>query len=1019
MQSHPFRSMLWKETRELLPLAAAIAIGSTAIQFTIALISSGVRAETLTGILVAIPSALCAAFVVAAGSIMFAGEKESETIDFLRRLPTSPRLVTHSKISAAILSGLLLAAVLIPITLLITHWKGHIEYLDLSRGNWDISAVFIVFAHLLVWAMFFSILTGKVLGSILLAILISTAAQATYPYSPFILLVAFLILYSLKTRWFYDRPLFSGLLPTISISVSLPRMNFSFPTADDSRRSPRSRAALRLRWLEWQRSWGLLVCILIASLLWSITLIISEYRTKPRMLSDLYYTNVDGPIVAIPIFLLNLALLIAGISAFSSDHQKHSYRFFSERGVSPAALFWNKLLIWGSGGFALPITIFSAILLTYVLKTEQSLGTNPFSFLGDMVLICSISFTSGLLASLISRSMYVAFGLSLIFLITVLIWNTFVAGDSNGISWSLLPVPLIFLLAARIRVPDWLLERNRFRHWLKFYTLLFVPLSICAASVPLYLVYSIPYVHPVQYKKLVNEFSHGETEIRQFAAEIAIELRFVSLTTGELQSRTSRLLHEINRDFSTNPFSIWLQDLSPAERGWDRATNAETSCLEDNNWWLTRSRQISSAAASVLPEISTSSLNAIVSRKDRIAELVYIHHLYACRLASEGKLDDALDHHLRAIRISALRSRLFNDGSQPGILDSSRRALVESEALLAWSFRWLHAWALNPNQSSQGLSKALEPIKHVLGEFPSASMKSSLLALSLERDTQNWISSLGFSDFFQFPIWEQLRFHRAASILFRDEIERRAPSPQLTQSFSVKSREAYGLGPIAGYALESYSRFSSESRKMSVWRKASWELLRHGIALKSHQLKTGSFPENIQSLEPAEYDYFQSTAFDLSKLGVRTHLYPTKLREELDILLIEKWQDTGSRRVWCRLPKEVPFLFISTQPNLEFAPSPAAGLTQFRISPTLVFRRKSDLLFSSTDFILLPLVPTDFIQVPEPDQQTSTSPQTNFIQNVMTRNHPEGVVAGSRSPAPPPPTTSSDSSSKARNVTPD
>jgi len=119
--------MLWKETRELLPLAAAITIGSTAIQIIIALVSSGITPDTLTNFLATIPAALCAAFVVAAGSIMFAGEKESETIDFLRRLPTSSRLVTRSKISAAILSSLFLAAVLIPITLLIVYWKGNIE----------------------------------------------------------------------------------------------------------------------------------------------------------------------------------------------------------------------------------------------------------------------------------------------------------------------------------------------------------------------------------------------------------------------------------------------------------------------------------------------------------------------------------------------------------------------------------------------------------------------------------------------------------------------------------------------------------------------------------------------------------------------------------------------------------------------------------------------------------------------------------------------------------------------------
>lgn len=966
MLTSPLRRMLWKETRELLPLWFAITFGSMFLQFLVSL-NSFSSSEILTQLIAAIPAALVCAYTLSVGGVLFAGEKEADTLDFLRRLPCSARLITTSKLTAGIVSIALMLALLIPYTIYLVQLKGNIQDL-FGNDPWGFAISLFVVLQLLVWGSLFSMLTGKVIWSILLGMAVVFTSSSFHPVGLYAFPFACLFLLAIKTRWFYDRPIFARFIPSVSVSIPLPKVTVTFPEARVDRGSPDSRLRTRLLWLEWRRARLFFYGILAGSLLWGLAIVAAESFVQPFFVGYDFQNNVRGPLFGIPIYLRFLVILLAGVSTYSSDQQQQQYRFLSDRGISASKVFSSKLFVWGLTVLfiscvvlsLLPIAVFGALNPPQRRMLEE--------FYLTFILLQILAFLVGQLASLLFRSTIVAIGMSLVGFLLLIGWMLLNTRLNVPFFLTQLPIPFILLLATRLRVSDWLNERNRFSHWLKFNACLFLPLLATASTLPIYRVYEIPYVDPPKYTVSLDEIALGNTEQRQLALELAIELRFLEQVPDAVRRRTTNLMRAATRLRDANPYSMRLFDLSPseqfdlspAEQSWENADPEERQWLEHNLSWLTRPELTNQAAGSILPSLQSEPLNSLLSRADRLTELTYLHHLAGSRLAAEGKLDESLQQHLRAIRIASLRWRIIDLRSPMGVIYQSPLAIRESEALLAWSFRWLHGWSLHPQQTSERLTQAIKVVDRPLHEFPSALTEVQLLGQGLDHDINYWSSMPAMLPYVSFLPSEQRRFNRLASLKVQQEMTMAVDHSNIPQSKSDHFEKSFN------YAVYSFSIETRSLRNLHNWRIAAWQLLQFSMVLRGHQIQYGRFPPDLHSLKAPEYGKASPSA---SVPGFPTPIqyYPAGLDRDLD-LITSFFPLQGPMTP--RLPAKVPFLFLGQGSFIAMPPTLDTDSDPSRFQLVLRNPNRSNGK-SDFDFLLVPLVPTKLILAPPQLQPTS------------------------------------------------
>lgn len=996
MQPSPFSRLLWKDSRELLPLAGTLVLGSTSLQLLIALLSKSLYLSGLTSTLSLIPAALCAAFTVAAGAILFAGEKESETIDLLRRFPTSPGYIVRSKFIAAFLITFLLAVVLMAITVAMVSWKGSLHELFSRDRGWEFLGAFLVLANLLIWGIFFSIITGKVLNSIFLSLFATVVARQGTPYDSIVLGVLLLVIFFLRKRWFYGLPLFSWLLPVFSVSVSFPRKSRSVSSVAVERGTRRSRETRSLLWLEFRRAKGLLICLVVAFTFWGVSLIGAEATLRTSLSPNTYFNDVIGPIFGIPALLLTLGVLIAGISVFSSDQQQMIFRFLSERGVSPGNLFRCRLLVWGFLGLVLPLVLFASFIKLFESLSQQFVSYSiPFSIACACVLVLCIAFTSGLLTSLIFRSKFVAFGVSLITLFLCLTLNGIASPEPDALPVILMPLPFVFLIAARYRLRDWLLERNRFRHWSSFNAVLWIPISLSLISGPLYRIYSIPYVALPKQLQAQKGLGRASLDDHILEAEIAIELRCLGSVPTEVRV-SDFIIHPSNhlnsrRDSWTEgtPYGEWHAPLTFSERGWEKGLPFEREWLEKNQHWLTHERVLQEEAGRLSSELLRYSLKSVFPNPNRLRDLAYLHHLMGSRLDSEGKLREGFKHHLRAIQIAGLRWRIPDRTHRSETLQDVYHRLWDAELITAWSFRWIQTWSYHPQQTKEILADAIPQLEKVVQTLPSPSMSTQILAETLAKELNS--QEIGF-------VWERERVKRIGalainqfvlmdgthdrSVIRGKVIETLSREPLISQSSSDRISQAVESykeflpqvrndGVETGIEkIEMFGSMCGEARGYSDSRMNRLQMLDLSLALNAWRVEHGSYPTTLQPLVGPYFDELPQVTYSaMRSFQIPFSYFPTGLADELDLATTNEALGAVSFKVPAlRLTSKTPFLFYSVVRHVSFVPYEEQGRRRLKMVPeggwfvsTPKLRGSYHLTPSSIRF--LPLVPTELIPV--------------------------------------------------------
>ena len=414
------------------------------------------------------------------GAVLFAGEREAGTYEYQRALPSDARTVFAAKIAFALLS----AAAMFAMTGSLALWLNRAmpsaprmthEYLPVvpaMLGLWGAAAF--------LWATCFSLLSKRVVPAAILGV---TAASLSMPRLA-LLSVAPLVVADLwlGQRWFrehrerYARRGRAVEGPTAAV--------FS-----DRIRGPGRMAILgRLIWQQWRQSvWMMVVfcaaIIALASFPANVLLLSMPYSGFPK-----------------PLYLLALACVpLLGVCAFLPDQWGRGYRFLADRGVPPRYVWLSRQVVaLAPAAVVLPVLLYFA----YFLAPEEwspatwQIIRHPRVAISYVFGYVVLSMAAGQLWSMFFRSGILA-GLFSVLSAAVLAawWGLMMFFGVNWL-WSVLPLPLAFLLATRLRTANWLLERNRPRAWLLPALVLVVPVVALLTAVPLYRIYQIPALGP-------------------------------------------------------------------------------------------------------------------------------------------------------------------------------------------------------------------------------------------------------------------------------------------------------------------------------------------------------------------------------------------------------------------------------------------------------------------------------------------------------------------------------------------
>jgi len=669
--------VVWKEYRAQRAFWLAIALFAVVLMLLVYVAASINAHASPVCSLFAIALGMPVFFALGSGATLFAGEHESETYAFQRSLPVSAARLLFGKLGFSLASAVVLPPVLWLIALAFAG--GELpqprEHLVLWFGG--IITLLEVFA----WAIFFALLLGRVLWSVILAAVMpclfgflipsrlflfvplgvldsrTDDYTVTLPFRAIVAVLVFAVDIWLGRRWLREYP-----LPWSRPRVSR-RQTASTSDSDKAARASSGLVLGRLVWQSWRQSRASILLILggLAAIFLCCILISIHNR--------------DQNVLGVPLALFPWAGCVLGSCMYWADQRKQQFRFFAERGIGPRTVWFSRQIVWIC---ALLVWLAISLVCVGVEMTRPSsmfhlepvvASHNPSTFAGfqmrrdaiDMALITLglgvLSYAVGQACSLFCRSGIIALAVGLFCSFNVGIWAGLMWMFEVPLWFAVLPIPLIALWASWWRAPDWLLERTRWRVRLKLGLSLALPLAAVLAATACFRAYEVPVVQlqlPVA--------NHGQPP------------------TDEARG-TLRLYHE-----------AWSMSESTENKEEAIAKFIEASLRE--HCWFPNAYDLhrQSHAGTTSDDVKT--VETLVTYPSRLANYV----LDSCdSLESEGKSEEAFERYMAVLRFAR---HLYHRGD-PGRLRGA-------DAIEAMALERLPKWAAGPGQSADAIRTALE-----------------------------------------------------------------------------------------------------------------------------------------------------------------------------------------------------------------------------------------------------------------------------------------------------------------------
>lgn len=499
------RHLFWKECRQMQGLWLGVLGLIVVLQLvvTLVMVTTGEAkhlAEALLGVAVMLP----VLYALGCGAALFAMEHENGTYDFLRALPTRP--------AASLLNKLAFAAVSTPLLVVagglsaaIPAWLLGGDKIPLLEATvlWSCAA-----AYLFVWAVFFSLLVRQVVKAVVLAAFAAlfcllfpvgllldmsglTENSAIAVIGPTIFLTVAVLDAWLGVRWFREKRSWR-LGPQRRVSDE----ELALESAFALERMPSKRGPfLHLLWHQWRQSRGMVwtFSIVLFPVLFVLAgPVVEGWNWARWFLASWAPLAVFAGIMIVP---------LAGTGVFAGDQKRLQFRFLTERGVSPRQVWWSRQSVW-LGAMTVWGPIVGVFLLLFLLQFVLPRGTNwprhvPFlAFPLATVLCVPVAFCFGQFCSMMFRSGVLSGTFAVVGSLFLAQWSLYMAILHVPLVFSVLPIPIVLLIATRLRTRGWMLERNTPGAWLPVVSVVLIPVVLILWGVCAYRAYQYPPVDP-------------------------------------------------------------------------------------------------------------------------------------------------------------------------------------------------------------------------------------------------------------------------------------------------------------------------------------------------------------------------------------------------------------------------------------------------------------------------------------------------------------------------------------------
>lgn len=707
-----FRRVAWKEYRMLRGFWLAVLVLGMLMQW--AMVQLSFKTTDFSGTMLLVAWGAAALYAVGAAVTLFSAESEEQTRGFLLNLPGRWLPMFAAKVAIAVISAFTLGLILCATGGLINGgtWASVARFQDLAA----IGGVAVLEA--LAWGLLFSLWMKQPLLAAVLAmaaasfsIQVAIGLTPTIHYQTFsikscreaipmrllLTLLVFTVDVLLGMRWFQIAP--SRVREKNRLANLGASLSDAVRTFTGSKGTHRS-VMTRLIWQTSRESWK----TMLASIPIAIFLMVA-------IAIPLGAFHLSGDLASPMITLLFLPALF-GAFVFRADQRGDSRQFLVAHAARPRYVWLARHLFWGTGLFAIMLVVGIAIWVTFGWDMNRTLhkasvngyGGNtyhhpPLKELWQLafhlqqgeyfaLLYTSMSWASiftayalGQFCSLMLRREVLAGLLALVLSVVLAAWVLATGFWQLSALWFVLPIGVGAMLATWLRMPDWVVSRNRVRTWV---------LPIAAVAVPLVLaVVTLP---SARLSQLMAEQGHGKfmEKIRQYDAgraageETALAYeRFhatLSKEVGPSEDGIADLIAITQKPTCRFPFAVDLQ-----------IPNSPHKLLGDLTYVLTKDAQ---------------------------------------RLQSSGNLEAALERYLAIVRmqkhaLSHQPSSTVESIQRNGIIYSGRRLPRIDKSILAW--------AKHSDQTSELLRKAVAGLQlrktgAWLQSSPTINIRTAILA---------------------------------------------------------------------------------------------------------------------------------------------------------------------------------------------------------------------------------------------------------------------------------------------------
>jgi hypothetical protein len=739
----PMSRLLWKEYRAQRAFWSAMLLFGVAPQLLFR-IFLGNSPDAIAVIWSMVGLAPCL-FAIGSAAILFAGEREERTSDWLVQLSVPPLWMLLAKWGFVLIASLALTLVLL-IASVILVWN--VPTLRPDIGWWEPIAFSLwIFAGLFLWGVLGSLLSRRVVTAVpamafwwLMTMVVPviwlpwlfgiTFAHRWHQRTQEILMVLAYVAVGgmdvwLGWRWCLGKYLDAQFLDDLSLKLT------AFQNRLRGRTETTSRVPAHVESDNaWSREWQRLT--------WQ------ERHREAYHRSLLYVGCALGPLLAVlsvvqgvdlipGIFPLVIAMPLAmGVLGFRYDGEGQPLRFLSSRGISARTLWLANHAVWLPRAIWIPSVMWLVALAAEQLLPSSAIFSNghrqlleatyqvwasPFT----LVWFVLLSYGLGHFAAIVFRRVILAGAAGVTLTLISVPWLVLMAELEVPSWWSIGAVVLWIFVLSWSAAPDWMMERRFFGRPARLAMLVLPPVLLIGA-VGLWRASEIPgfgttpltssaILHPRDLVRLDPEIESRQVRVELLESELKRQSAPITPADQQVLDRLALSLGGFN---TVVDFQQQLQmGLAVPPQGIDDDPEMQRSAKA--TFWTANQARLNEimeiARSERVPSASRwLSLNWSDGRSSNRGLLPHQQLLLeAGRLRTdEAHLVDALDYYCASLRLASFWAT-----------DSGLKTRYEAERQQLYILAEIIAWANHPDQTAETLRSAIRRVQVEFALFPS------------------------------------------------------------------------------------------------------------------------------------------------------------------------------------------------------------------------------------------------------------------------------------------------------------